>query len=165
MTTVAYQIHIDASVDKVWNILADFGGTYKWNPGVTQSYSTSANNSGLGATRHCDLKPAGSVEERIIEWNEGVDYTLEVYEGKGTPPFKKSLATFSVKPDGTGTMVSATVEYSLKYGPIGVLMNLIMVGPFVKKAFQALLAGLKHHAETGQEVKSARGLEFAAVAA
>ena len=165
MSTVSYQIHIDAPVEKVWNVLADFGGTYIWNPGVNQSYSTSSKNGGFGATRHCDLKPAGSVEERIIEWNEGKDYTLEVYAGKGIPPFRKSLATFAVKPDGPGTIVTATVEYSLKYGPIGTLMNLFMVGPFVKKAFQALLAGLKHHAETGQEVKSARGLKFVAVPA
>ena len=165
MTTVSYQIHIDAPVEKVWNILADFGGIYKWNPGITRSYPTSANNGGLAATRHCDLKPTGSVEERIVEWNESKDYTLEIYDGKSIPPFKKSLATFAVKPDGAGTSVTATVEYNLKYGPIGALMNLVMVGPFVKKAFQALLAGLKHHAETGQEVKSARGLNFAAVPA
>ena len=163
MTTISYQIYVEAPSEKVWNILADFGGIYKWSPGVKKSYSTSAANEGLDATRHCDLNPAGAVEERIVDWNEGQSYSLEIYDGKGAPPFKKSLATFSVQPNGPGTTVTATVEYGLKYGPIGALMNLFMVRPFIKKGFQGLLAGLKHHAETGQQVKSAKGLNFVAV--
>ena len=163
MTTVSYKIHIDAPVEKVWNILADFGGIYKWNPGVSHSHSTSSNNEGFGASRHCDLKPSGSIEERILEWHEGESYTLEIYDGKGAPPFKQAVAKLAVKPEGSGAIATMTIEYSLKFGPVGALMNLVMVKPFTHKATRGVLAGLKHHAETGELVDSGRGLQFVAV--
>ncbi len=67
---------IDASVQKVWEVLADFGDVYRWAPSVTNSYSTSENNNGLEASRHCDIAGFGGIEEYITEWNEGRDFTL-----------------------------------------------------------------------------------------
>lgn len=165
MTSVSYKIHVDAPVEKVWNILADFGGVYKYNPGVSSSHATSSSNSGVGASRHCDLKPSGSIEERIIEWNEGESYTLEIYDGAGAPPFKKAFGKLAVKPDGPGTLVTMTIDYSLKFGPVGAIMNMVMVKPFTHKATRGVLAGLKHHAETGEPVNSGRGLQLVAVPA
>lgn len=165
MKTITYQIKIDAPTQKVWSNLADFGGVYKWSPGVKFSRSTSVNNEGLGASRHCDLIPAGSVEERIIEWHGGESLTLEIYKGKGAPPFKKAVATISIKADGASTVVTAKFDYSMKYGPIGALMDLFVVDRFLKKGLQGLLAGLKHHTETGETVNSAKGLRFVAVPA
>ncbi len=34
------EIRIDAPKEKVWEVLADLGGIYKWNPGVSHSRST-----------------------------------------------------------------------------------------------------------------------------
>ena len=165
MKAVSYQIHVDAPTEKVWNILADFGGVYRYSPGVRSSHSTSQVNGGVGATRHCDLLPAGSVEERIVEWTEGQSYTLEIYEGKGTPPFKHAVATLKLKPEAGGTRVFASLDYSLKYGPVGAVMDKVMVQRFLDKGFQGLLSGLKHHAETGEEVESTSGIQFVAVPA
>ncbi len=164
MSRLSYQTNVDAPLQKVWKILADFGGIYKYNPGVSSSHSTSSNNGGVGASRHCDLIPAGSIEERIIEWNEGQSYSLEIYDGKGVPPFKKSVATLAITPNGSGTVVTATLDYSLKYGPLGALMEALVVKRFLQRGFQGLLAGLKHYAETGEEVQSAKGLPFKLVA-
>ncbi len=152
MTTITREIKIDASQEKVWEILADFGGIYKFNPGVSSSHSTSSANSGVGATRHCDLLPAGSVEERIFEWKEGQAYKVEIYSGKGTPPFKSAVGQLEAKPDGNGTLVRMRFEYSLKFGPIGALMDRLMVRSQFSKAIPGILAGLKHYAETGEEV-------------
>ena len=128
---------------------------YKFNPGVSKSYSTSAANEGVGATRHCDLLPAGSVEERIIEWHEGRDYVIEIYKGKGAPPFKTAVAHLKVKSDGNnGTKVSMQMKYRLKFGPIGGLMDWLLVKKQFSKAVPGILAGLKHYAETGEMVDS-----------
>ena len=76
MTYIEKNIIIDAPKDAVWSTLADFGAIRNFHKGLKNSYSTSEANGGLGATRHCDLKPMGSIEERITRWEEGKLYTV-----------------------------------------------------------------------------------------
>ena len=52
MAHFSTQIRINATKEKVWEVLADFGGIYRWNPGVRHSYATSEAGHGLLATRH-----------------------------------------------------------------------------------------------------------------
>jgi len=72
MAHFSTQIRINATKEKVWEVLADFGGIYRWNPGVRHSYSTSESSHGLLATRHCDLLEGDDyLDEQILEWREG----------------------------------------------------------------------------------------------
>ena len=157
MTTIIREVQINALPEKVWDIVADFGGIYKYNPGVSSSHSTSATNGGVDATRHCDLLPAGSVEERITAWNEGRDYKIEITSGKGVPPFKTAVAHIEVQPQGSTTLVKMRFDYGIKFGFIGNLMDSLMVKKQFSKAIPGILAGLKHYAETGEEVR--RGVQ------
>ena len=86
MTHIAGEVHIDAPKDRVWDILADLGGIKNFSPGVTDSHYNPGDERGVGASRHCDLKPFGSVEETAILWNEGESYTLRLHDGKRLPP-------------------------------------------------------------------------------
>ncbi len=165
MTTIIREVKVNASQGKVWEILADIGGIQNYNPGVSKSYSTSESNSGLGASRHCDLLPMGAVEERVIEWNEGSDYKIEIFEGKGVPPFKTAVARITVKSAGNGAVVTMHFEYRMKYGLVGALMDAIMVKPQFSKAIPGILAGLKHHAETGELIDRTVRLNFEPVIA
>ena len=70
MAHFSTEVHIAAPKKKVWDVLADFGGIYKWNPGVSHSYSTSDNSHGEGATRHCDLSQGRYLKERTVDWRE-----------------------------------------------------------------------------------------------
>ena len=56
--------HINAPVDKVWEVLDNFGGIAKRSPGVKRSALTSDGPVSQGTTRHCDFSPLGGVEER-----------------------------------------------------------------------------------------------------
>jgi carbon monoxide dehydrogenase subunit G len=155
MTRLTREVRINAPKEKVWEILADFGGISKFNPNVSTSYCTSEANSGVGATRHCDLSFKGaSLEERIVEWREGHSYTIEIYQGKNTPPFKTARASISVRKDGNASIVTGTFDYSLKYGLLGVLMDKLMVQPQFSRAWSHLFAGLKYYAETGEPVEA-----------
>ena len=49
-------------------------------------------------------------------------------------------------------MVRGAINYDMKFGPIGALMDRFMIQPQVGESFDSLLAGLKHHIETGEEV-------------
>ena len=153
MTTVTREVWINAPVEEVWALLADFGNIYLFNPNVPKSYLTSSQQQGVGTTRHCDLNVAGaSIEERIVDWQEGKSMTIDIYEGKKSPPFKTALATIRVASEKGGTKVTGTLEYKMKFGPVGSLMDVAMVKPQFGKAWSLLFAGLKHYAETGEEI-------------
>ena len=150
MSRFSTQVRIDASKEKVWEVLADLGGIYKWNPGVVHSHSPSDSTGGEGAMRHCDLQRKGDyLEERAFDWREGEGYTIDVYES--SLPMKNTVE-FAIKPEGGGTRVYVTVNYRLKYGPVGALLDVLFVRRPIQKGFDQLVAGLKYHFETGGPV-------------
>ena len=147
MTRVSHSIRIEAPTEDVWATLADLGAIQDYNPGVSRSYYTSEQREGVGASRHCDLIPFGEVEERIVEWRDGEAYTLEIYDGRKVPPFKKALGFISVEEDGSGSIARFALEYELKYGLLGRLLDLVMVRRQFSKVPKAVLRGLKRHVE------------------
>jgi carbon monoxide dehydrogenase subunit G len=166
MTTITREVWVDAPKDKVWTALADFGNISIFNPTVPNSYLTSEQTDGVGTTRHCDLNVAGaSVEERIVQWQDGKMMQIEIYAGKKTPPFKTALASISVKEEKGGTRVRGTFDYKMNYGPIGALMDAALIKSQFGKAWGGIFAGLKHYIETGEQVDSPKGLDFTPVAA
>ncbi len=166
MAKVTRTVWVDAPKEKVWKVLADFGNVSVFNPTVPNSYLTSNQQYGVGTTRHCDLNISGaSVEERVVEWVDDESMAIEIYEGKMTPPFKTAVALIKITEMNGGTQVEGTLNYTLKMGPLGLVMDKFMVAPQFSKAWSALFAGLKHYVETGEEVHSPKGLNFEPVMA
>ena len=159
MSTIIREIWVDAPQSGVWDVLADFGNIYRFSPTVRKSYSSNDKPSGLGAERHLELSFEGSSGyERIIEWHDGQKMKLELYDGQGMPPWKSAIVEFSVREHNGGTMVRGAINYDMKFGPIGALMDRFMIQPQFGEAFGSQLAGLKHHVETGEEVTEIEGL-------
>ena len=151
MNKVDAQILIDAPVQSVWEVLADFGAVYQWAPSVTQSYSTSEISSGPEASRHCDISGFGGIEEDITEWNDGSDFT---YRASGVGPISGAYSTWSVKAQGGQTMVSTDFRYGLRFGPLGSLMNAVILRRKLKQGLGNALEGLKHHVKTGEQIET-----------
>ena len=149
MAIVIKEVDINASKDKVWHILADIASVQIYNPGVAKSLSTSEAKTGIGASRHCDLLPMGSVEERVIEWDEGNSYKIEIFEGKMVPFLGTAL--FELSESGENMHVKMTMTYEMKGGIMALLMGMMMKGK-MEKTIESILVGLKHHVETGEEV-------------
>ncbi len=152
MTTIGGEIKVNAPKEKVWKILADLGGVQSFHPGVKKSYYTSDAKEGIGAARVCELLPMGKVEETAVEWHEGESFVLDIASIEKAPPFKKALGYISVSEEGSETLVSMELEYSMKFGPIGALMDIMMVRSQFKKVVPGILQGLKHYTETGEEI-------------
>jgi hypothetical protein len=53
-------------------------------------------------------------------------------------------------PDGGGTLVRQRMEYELKFGPLGKLMDAIMVRRKWNAGIKGFFAGLKRYVETGR---------------
>lgn len=157
------KVEIEASAEKVWGVLADFGNVSVFNPSVTESHSTTDEANGVGATRHCDLAVGGAtIEERIVEWNEGSSYTIEIYDGSRNP-FAKALGTLAVEPLGDNrSVVAMSLEWKPKGGIFSGLLGRALRGQN-QKAITGVLAGLKHHVETGDPVAGRQKVDRSAV--
>ena len=146
MTRVTGEIRIDASREKVWDVISDLGSVSVWNPFLSNSYYTSEAKEGLEAARHCDFPDGGYIKERILEWKPGEAYTTEFYEG--TVPFASYHGGYSLVDDGDGTIVTGVIEYDLKSD--------VPVDPQElerqnrEELLPLLLASLKQYAETGE---------------
>ena len=145
MSSFATSVTINAPQSAVWSTLADIGAIYAWNPGVEASHTTSQLESGLGATRHCDLGGRNYLDEEVVEFEAGQRLTMRIV--KTNLPFRHADIRFRLEPAGDATTVTVSPEYQLKYGPVGTLMDLLFVRRTYEKGMRALLRGLKEHVE------------------
>lgn len=146
MATFTVSTVIDAPADQIWAALADIGSISVWNPGVKNSHLTSELDAALGATRHCDLGGRNYLDEEVVEFATGEALTMRIT--KTNLPFRHADIRFRLEPHGEATQVSVSPEYQLKFGPVGRLMDLVMVRRSYEKGMKALLRGLKRHVET-----------------
>lgn len=153
MTVLRYEIEIDASQEKVWKLMANLGDVNKFHPFVPTSYYTTDQLSGVGSARVCEFSPKMAIEETVVDWQDGKSLTLEIAFLKGpTPPVNNMRGTLAVKAQGIGSVASMEMSYEPKFGPVGALMDTMMIRRQYDKMMPGVLKGLKHHAETGEEV-------------
>ena len=106
---------------------------------------------GTLATRRCELLNGEDyLDERIIEWIEGESFKVEIYDTN--LPLHRNVVKFSVESTDNGSVVTVAPDYSLKYGPLGWLMDRIVARQLFKGGMEDLLSGLKYHVETGEVV-------------
>jgi carbon monoxide dehydrogenase subunit G len=147
MSELHHTIKINAPLDRVWEVLADLEAVRHYNPMVASARYISSNREGIGAARQCDLKPKGYVKERVIGWEPKQAITLELYEHQW--PIRLMRWRTALKPDGTGTLVTQDMEYDMKFGPLGRLMDALMMRRNLDKGISDIFERLKRFVETG----------------
>lgn len=162
MGSFATSVRIEAPKERVWEVLSDLGSIYKWNPGITHSYTTSEAATGENAMRQCDLPGGGFLRERAFHWSEGEGFTIEIYET--SLPMKESFVDFRATAEGEATVVKLKMDYKLKFGPVGALLDAVFVGRQARNGMAELLGGLKEYVETGKQANASRAEEPAAAA-
>jgi carbon monoxide dehydrogenase subunit G len=96
---------VPASVDAVWEVLADFGDISRWGTGVDQSNLLTEGPVGLGTTRRVQVG-RNTLRETITTWEPGVKLG---YSLVGLPPVVRSVTnTWELAPEGSSTNVTLT---------------------------------------------------------
>lgn len=160
MTTFSKHILVNAPSKQVWEVMANLGDIYKFNPNVSKSYYNTTQKQGIGAARICELRPAGKVEEVATQWDEGKGFTLKINPIEKAPPLKNFYASLSLVSAGAGgTQVTVTMKYETKLGVVGQVLNALMIKAQMQRAIEQLLEGLKLNVEQGIEVKDTHSLK------
>ncbi|MCZ6899392.1 MAG: SRPBCC family protein [Bacteroidetes bacterium] len=160
MTTFKKQITINASKQKVWDIVSNLGDIYKFHPGVSKSYYTTEEVEGVGAARICELLPAGKILETVKNWEEGSGFLLQIDPIEKAPPVKNFSGHFELEEiNHHTTAVSLTIRYGMKLGIAGNILNKLVIQSKMEDGIEDLLTGLKVHTERGLEIKDTNSLQ------
>ena len=141
MREISVTRNIAAPRARVWAVLADFPNIADWNGGVKKSFATSEATAGVGATRHCDLSPAGALEETITDWQPEERMVVRI-DSASRLPIKTGLVTFILDDGGSHTDTTLHYAFETKWGPVGRLMGPLMDSQLTR-GFTGFLADLE----------------------
>ena len=100
--------------------------------------------------RYYDADPFHNAEERATGWEEGHHYAYEV---KNIGPVRSAYNRFSLNPVGEGeTVLTQTLDFQMKLGPVGTLMDTLVFRPQFRKQMEQSLAALKEYVEHNEAV-------------
>jgi hypothetical protein len=145
MTTIRHDLRARCAPDRIWGLLADLTAVAQYNPGVAAASLQGTQRSGVGAMRRCDLKPKGRVAERVTVWEEGRAVGLEVAESDWPIHFMRWVTR--IEPAEGGCRITQELEYRVKFGPLGWLLDRLVMERKLRSTLDEVLASLVRHAE------------------
>lgn len=152
MACVEAKLNAKAPVDRVWQVISNYGNVHLYHPKVKSAPILSENDKGVGAKRRCEFYDKSSVVEEVTNWYEGRSISVVLSE-MTSMPLKKADATIQVEPvDSKTSLVSIDMNFVVKWGPLGWIMGKLMIKPMMKKMFTNVLKGLEYYAATGESV-------------
>jgi carbon monoxide dehydrogenase subunit G len=112
MASVKISDRIHASADRVWELIADFGGIERYSKGFK---SVSCTGAGVGAVRTITLANDAQIQERC-ERLDPAHRTLDYSIIAGALPLTSYLARIQLFEDGDATRI----EWSSSFEPKGI---------------------------------------------
>jgi len=145
MTTLRHDIRANCAPGRIWALLADLEAVHRYSPSVRSARIEGERRSGVGAMRSCELVPNGRVVERVTLWEDGRAVGLEVAESDWPIHFMRWVTR--IEPDGEGTRITQELEYAVKFGPVGWLLDRMMMKRKLTATLDSVFASLVQHAE------------------
>ena len=146
MTTLKNEIAIDAPIEKVWGFLSEMEGLENLDPNVKKSTPLTSTKSGIGATRKVDMQDGKNwFEEKVTasQTNESLSFELTACPF----PVQKLNYTFLLKKMGDQVLVQQQMNYQIKFGLFGKLLDTLLIRKLYNKGIKQFFVGLKSHAE------------------
>lgn len=146
MTVLHNEITISAPIEKIWEALSNVEKLDKYDPTVKKSTLLTPINSGIGAKRKVDMIDGKNwFEEKVIEHkpNEALAFELTACSF----PVHKLKHSYSFEKIGDQVKVKQVMQYEMKYGLLGKIMDTLMVRNQSDKGIKKFFAGLKSFTE------------------
>ncbi|MEO1060954.1 MAG: SRPBCC family protein [Actinomycetota bacterium] len=144
MTPLRADIVIAAPRTRVWDLLADLESVALWSPAVRAAECTSDRPRGLGAQRRCHMRPRGWLTETVTAWEPERLIELTVDQAS---PIKHGVGRFELSDHGRGTRLRAGFLYEVRLGPLGPVIDRLVVHRQLSSSWEQAVQGLRGHAE------------------
>lgn len=145
MRELSEQIAIAKPIQKVWGLLADFGGVSEWAPYMKTSHLIGEIYSGVGMRRGMRHAWGFRFEETVTRWQDGYGFSFDVL--RAPFPMKDVKESWVVSQENGLSVVSTRVTYRMKLGLVGKAIDWSLVRFIVRREMRAGLRGLKQHSE------------------
>ena len=145
MTRLHHEITINASLDRVWQVLADLQAVKNYNANVRGIEIVSASREGVGATRHCTFKDGGFSRERVTVWRPQNALGLEIIDTSF--PMKSCRWVTTLQSKGSHCLMTQDLDYEVKFGVLGSLMDALLMKRKYGQILQEIFEGMKKYVE------------------
>ena len=146
MGKLVNDITVNAPIDKIWSILTDLELLDKTDPTVKKATLISSNKTGLEAKRKVLMQDGKNwFDEKITVFKPNEELVYQLTDCSF--PIKGLKHTYSFQKIGNQTKVQQEMEYTVKFGVLGILLDKMMIGKQFNSGINKFLNGLKTYAE------------------
>ena len=144
MSQVFSQVIINAPAGRVWEALVDSGRFPQWLPNSVKLDSLVELGGGSSSPKYFHYDLYSTVNEQATQLEAGRSYSYVV---SNVGPIKSAYSSLSLSDSEAGTVLSHTVDFRMKYGPVGAMAGSLVFRPQFRKQMEASLAALKEFIE------------------
>ena len=146
MATIKNEITINAPIEKIWSLLTDLEMLDKYDPTVKKATLISTEKTGVGAKRKVNMLDGKNwFDEKVTVYKPNEDLTYQLTDC--TFPMKDLKHSYSFEKIGTQTRVKQVMEYTVKFGLFGKLLDALMIRKQSDSGIKKFFSGLKNYAE------------------
>ncbi len=150
MRTLHFSRTLNAPRTAIWEVLADFANIHLWNRGVTSSQVFNDVAQGIGAQRHCQMAPMGSLTESATAWDHETLLRVRI-DASRLIPIKTATVDYKLEPSEIvgNTNVSKTYQFTPKWSFIAGFIGSV-IEKSLNSAFEDVLTDLETAANSGK---------------
>ena len=113
---------------------------HEYDPVVTRSAVVGEQRDGLGAQRRCDARQGRYFVETVTEWDQPNRLQFTIIDCN--LPTRDLTHTYTLEAIPSGTRVTQVMRYDTRFGPLGAILNRVMIRRKTDQGIKGFLAGL-----------------------
>ena len=152
-TTVRASAPIPLPIEICWQNLRDLTRAKHYVPGLTDTVITTQYKEGLGASRVVTHRQFGEMDETVVEWDEGLGFTVRLHKGtRPARPFKEAFFRYEFESVPEGSEIHTSMTYTLPFGWLGRILDRLVFRRVFRQNVVDVAVCLAEHYRTGEPV-------------
>ncbi|WP_299946788.1 SRPBCC family protein [uncultured Ruegeria sp.] len=135
-------LDINATPKDIWAILSRFMHIDEFAPQVASVDALTDGATGVGSKRRCHFENGTSLVEEVTAWHDNQGYNVRLSNMPAMPMHEAHAAIAMKALSGYRTRVTWSMDYRMKYGPLGWLMGQSMMKMMMGRVLAENLSAL-----------------------